>query len=262
MTKVGGNAMLMKSTLIAVLFAVGCVPGLANTKGTALRPKAPTVTVPSVALVSAPSNEALARYFCPKVANSLVCRLLGPTPTSQELAFVFDVVMKMTNPNAIPLPAVEAMVAFTAYPERAQSSTNVGAVCVALCPEGEECGAPPQDGCTGGEPGLKSMQDYANAAVGFLASVATGATRASDLRVRTIPAGGSADVRVRLQLNPQMMLKIVRSASQDMLSQIRARQKPKFVVPYSLEGTVWVNVESFGKIAAGFGPHQGVWSLR
>jgi len=217
--------------------------------------------VSSVALVSSPSNSGLAKYYCPSVANAFACRALGDAPALEELKFVFDVQLAVENPNTIELPAAEAMVAFTAYPE-AESAANVGAVCVGLCPEGEECGPPPADGCTGGDQGLKSMSDYAGAAVGFLAKVASGETKLSDVKVRTIPAGGTVTVNVRLELNPEAMVTLIKNVAGDALSSIKSGKAPTFEVPFKLEGTVWVTVEGFGKIAAGFGPFADVWRLQ
>ncbi len=37
---------------------------------------------------------------------------------------------------------------------------------------------------------------------------------------------------------------------------------PRFEIPYAIEGSAWVTVQGFGKIAAGFGPIQGVWQIQ
>ncbi len=256
---------LVASTVwvVGVLALGGCsaVPKLPGGGTAAIKPNPPNISVSAVALVSAPSNSALAKYYCPSVANGLVCRALGSAPTLADLKFVFDLQLAVENPNQVALPAAEAMVAFTAYPQ-SQSSSNVGAVCVALCPEGETCGPPPQDGCTGGDQGLKSMADYAGAAVGFLANVALGNTTVSDVKVRTIGAGETAMVNVRLELNPEAMVNLIKNVAGDTLSSIKRGSMPTFQIPFKLEGTVWVNIEAFGKIAAGFGPHEDTWSLK
>ncbi len=229
--------------------------------GGAIKPNPPNVSVGAVALVSAPSNSALAKFYCPSIANGLVCRALGSAPALADLKFVFDLELKVENPNQVPLPAAEAMVAFTAYPQ-ATDAANVGAVCVALCPEGETCGPPPEDGCTGGDQGLKSMSDYAGAAVGFLANVALGNTTIADVKVRSIEPGATATVNVRLELNPEAMVNLIKNVAGDTLGSIKSGSMPTFEIPFKLDGTVWVNIEAFGKIAAGFGPHEDTWALK
>ena len=229
--------------------------------GDVAKPNPPNVTVKAVALVSAPTNSMLAKFYCPSIANSLACRAFGSAPSLEEIKFVFDVTLGVENTNKVALPAVEAMVAFTAYPKAAEQA-KVGAVCVALCPDGQECGPPPADGCTGGDQGLKSMSDYAGAAVGFLAKVATGQTAVSDVKVRTIGAGETATVNVRLELNAEAMVALIKNVAGETLSSIKSGKVPQFEIPFQLEGTFFVNIEAFGKIAAGFGPHADLWKLQ
>lgn len=247
--------------LLGMLALTSCskVPNLPlGGMGGGVKPNPPEVSVHAVALISAPGNIALAKYFCPSVANSLLCRVFGSAPAAVDLKFVFDVDLEVQNPNDIPLPAVEAMVGFTAYPD-APNAANVGAVCVALCPEGEVCGPPPEAGCQGG--GLRTMDDYAMASVGFLANVAMGNTSVSDLKVRTIPPKGMTHVKIRLELDPIAMLSLMKNVSSDSMASVKKGKQPSFAVPYMLEGTVWVDIQSFGRIAASFGPHNDAWKL-
>ena len=248
------------ATICLFVGAVACgqLPNLGG-KGVGA-PNPPVVTISSVTLASAPNNEALARYFCPKLLNKWLCSVFGESNPA-DLAFVFDVTLNAANTNSFPLPAVEAMVAFTAYPDQ-RDQANVGAVCVALCPEGENCGAPPADGCNSAEEGIKSMGDFASAVGGFVTNVALGDKELGDVRVRTIPANTAIDIKIRLDLKPSVMLKLIGRFAQDALDQVKNRKKPSFVIPYGLEGTVWVRLESIGKIAASFGPHTGQWALR
>lgn len=254
----------MKNTVIIALFLLGgCKAGadLLGGGGTLpIKPNPPNIEVSAVNLVSHPSNEDLAFYACPQIAGKLVCRLLGRAPSVDQLKFVFDLTLNVENNNSVPLPGVEALVAFTAFPAEARQA-KVGAVCVALCPEGEACGAPPQDGCTGGDQGLKTKADYANAAVGFLVASATGQTSVSELKVRMIPANTNIDVRVRLELSPQQMAKLIVQLSDDAMSKVKRGKVPTFAIPYEIEGTFWVNVQNFGKIAADFGPYRQAWQL-
>jgi hypothetical protein len=42
---------------------------------------------------------------------------------------------------------------------------------------------------------------------------------------------------------------------------VKQGKVPRFAIPYSLDGSVWVNVENFGKIAASFGPVSGQFNF-
>ena len=44
-------------------------------------------------------------------------------------------------------------------------------------------------------------------------------------------------------------------------SEFRAGRQVSFAIPYRLEGTVFANAGSLGRIAAGFGPVSGAWSV-
>ena len=226
----------------------------------ATRPDPPKVSVQGVTLVSAPGEEELARYYCPLVAPGLVCRAFGAAPPAAALRFVFDVALLVENPNTIPLPAVEALVALTAYPDSGQQA-KVGAACIALCPEGEDCGPAPAGACMDGGPGLQTMEDYAMAAAGFLTRVALDDVRVSDVRVRTIPAGASTVIQARFELDPEAMLQLIGTVAGDALASVQRGRVPELTVPYLVEGSLWVNIEQFGKIGAAFGPYRDAWAL-
>ena len=93
-------------------------------------------------------------------------------------------------------------------------------------------------------------------------SVAVGERNFSDLRVRTVPAGSELRFIVRLQLDPRQMITLLREATRNLIDLLRNRQIPEFVIPYRIEGSVWVSVENFGRFAASFGPYGNEWRLR
>ena len=45
------------------------------------------------------------------------------------------------------------------------------------------------------------------------------------------------------------------------MDRVKQAKVPDFKIPYQLEGSAWVNVKSFGRIASGFGPVQGSFDL-
>jgi hypothetical protein len=57
------------------------------------------------------------------------------------------------------------------------------------------------------------------------------------------------------------MLALIKRASSDAISQITSGRQPTFVIPWAVEGSVWVRFEGFGRIGAGFPRSEGNWAL-
>jgi hypothetical protein len=58
------------------------------------------------------------------------------------------------------------------------------------------------------------------------------------------------------------MVGLIRQLGQGELSRIKKGEIPEFNIPYEIEGTAWVAVESLGRLATGFGPAAGQWRLQ
>lgn len=222
-------------------------------------PRPPSVQVTAVTLAQAPDAQALAAYYCTQVAPPPVCMLIGPQPSRESMRFYFNVDLNFRNENPIPLPAAEALAAFTAYPQ-ARNAHNLGALCVSLCESGT-CPPPGPEACRSRSGDIRTIEDFAGAAVNFLINVATGQTRPEDVRVRTIPPNGSATARLTLALDPDQTLRLIQQLSEGVIQQVQRGQTPVFEIPYRFEGTVWVNVERFGRIAATIPPFEGRWRI-
>lgn len=246
----------------AALGLTGCI-ALQNVKwNTALQPKPPRIAVAGVDLVVAPGNRALAAHFCPRYAPSIVCGVaFGGAPSPAQMRFVFDVRLSATNDNAFPVPVVEVLTAFRAFPASA-AAQNLGAVCVTMCEQGGHCPSGP-DACrndTGRD--VRSIEDFAGAAAGFLFAAAQGHATLDQLRIRTIPAGGTAEVKLQLELGVPTVLALLEQVAKEAVQQAAKGQEPRFAIPYRIEGTAWIRVENFGRLGAGFGPSDGTWALR
>jgi hypothetical protein len=229
--------------------------------GSLAAPVPPRVTVTGVRLAQAPSNQLLATYYCSQVAPAPVCGLLGPMPTSDQLRFVFDVDLSVRNDNAFPLPVVEMLSAFTAYPS-GSGEQHLGAVCLSLCEDGASCPQDNPNACRSDSHDVRTIDDFARAAGSFLVAVADGQERFDNLRVRTVGPNGETHATVRLALAPEVAVSVIRTMSGDAINQIEQGRVPQFTVPYQFEGTVWVNVEHFGRIAAAIPAYRGTWTLQ
>lgn len=232
------------------------------------RPDPPNVQVSSINLGQKPDRRSLASYYCYERLSGLqqlACRVLGPPPDVNTLQFQFDLELELTNNNPIPLPVVAALVAFTAYPDPEATATgsqqqNLGSVCLSMCEDPNNC-AQSADACRSDEPEIRNGRDFAMAAAGFLISTALGERNFEDLRVRTVPAGEALRFIIRLSLDPRQMIALMREATLNLIQLLRDRQMPEFVIPFQIEGSIWVTVENFGRFGAGFGPYSDEWRL-
>lgn len=260
--------------LVAAISAVlpGCA-GLRLPEGLLRQPtelarlEPPNVRVAEVRLARSPTNEQVAMHLCAQLASerglpgSLVCGAFGRAPTPEELTFAFEVELEIANPNRIELPLAQALVAFRAWPEE-DDPRSLGAVCVSLCEDPSRCPSSGADACRSSEPEIRDLDDFAGAAATFLVAVARGERSVTDLRVRTIPPGETIRAIIRLELDPDTMMALVRRLADDAVSAVQAGRAPVFDVPYEIEGAVWVEVESFGRFAASFGPFRDRWRVQ
>lgn len=240
--------------------APGCA-GLSFGKGPrGLDVEAPNVSIAGVRLAEAPSNEALASYYCAQYLGPLICRVFGPVPSLADIAFAFDVELELDNPNPIPLPLVQSLFAFTAFPEEAEGA-SLGTVCLSFCENPARC-EQNASACTSDDPEIRDARDFGKATAGFLYAVALGERRFQDLRVRTVPPNDKTRVVVRLGIDPAQLVELIKRLATGDIDRIKRGELPTLAIPYRLEGTTWVAVEGFGRLAAGFGPTRGEWALR
>jgi len=245
---------------LIVVCVAGCAQLQSLEKSSVPPPKPPRVVIAGVTLAAHPGPEIVARALCPRVAPGPVCMILGGAPGPDALRITFSLALDVTNDNAFPLPLVEALVAFTAYPQQ-QGAQNLGAVCLSFCDQGAQCPAAP-DACKAGGPGIRTTNDFAMAAAGFLVAVATGQEAMTNLKVRTLAPNQTTQVIVSLQLEPMQLLGLLQQFGAAALDAVKRGSVPQFQIPYAVEGTAWVTVEHFGKIGASFGPVQGAWTLQ
>lgn len=243
----------------SVVFVLGCAGISFPGSEPKLRIKPPNIEVAAVRLAEAPTNRKLASYYCAQYVGPLICRALGPVASISDLQFAFDVELEFENPNPVPMPVVQALFGFTAFPEKPDTQ-NLGSVCLSFCEDTTQC-EQAADACTSDEPEIRDAQDFAEAAAGFLIATALGQRDFSDLRVRTIPPNDRTRIVVRLGLDPLKMVNLIKTLAKDDIARVKRAEVPEFSIPYNIEGSAWVSVESFGRLARGFGPVAGSWQL-
>lgn len=229
----------------------------------------PQVTFMGATLAQAPSQQALAAYYCPVLVNvpfggaGVLCQgLFGPRPAPSALATAFDLRFKVANPNRIPLPVASVLAAVTIFP--GAGNQQLGAVCLQLCAEGPGC--TPREttaACTSSSQDIRSLSDFAAAAPGLLisAGVALANGQTPSFEAPALSAGSETDVIARFSFGPTQLLGALQALAAQSTSELRAGRIPTLNIPYRVEGTIWFDAGSIGRIAVPYGPLAGSWTL-
>lgn len=218
----------------------------------------PSVSVSGVRLERAPSAKDVAGVLCKKVAPAFVCGLLGGGDGNLQFRFAVDLEFK--NESNIPIPLVELLAAFTAFPE-AQGAQNLGATCISLCEDPASCAQGGATACKADGKDIRSMADFGKAAAGFLFAVATGQEKLENLKIKTVAPKGKTSVTFRLELNPEQILGLVTQLSGSVMDQVKQGKSPSFAIPYKLEGTVWVTIQGLGRIGITLPSFGGAFNI-
>ncbi len=235
----------------------------------------PKVTFLGADLVRAPSQLDFSAFYCPKVITSqaaplgmaadFVCsRFFGKAPAATDMQVGFDLKFEVANPNQIPLPLAEILTAIAIFPGETQQ--NLGAVCLNVCDPGDaSClGGSSSTGCQEAPGDLKGLDDFPRAGVQVLVAQGLGALgvgQPSGFKLPKVTAASKLAVTARLALTPEALVPAMEQLARKSLGELRAGRKVAFEIPFRLEGTVFANAGSLGRVAAGYGPASGVWPV-
>ena len=251
------------------LAGAACIP-LQNLGAIGPGIKPPSISFTGATLISTPSRQQLAAYYCPDLVSvplggaALLCQgLFGARPSPESMAIAFDARFRIQNPNEIPLPLASLLAAVTVYPGAGNEQT--GATCVQLCPGGPgTCtGQDPATACQASSRDVRSLSDFANAAVGLMVSngLAAAAGQPPSFTAPTVLAASELEVVARFSLAPAQILRVMRQLAEQSAGELKQGRAPSFAIPYRLEGTIWFDAGSFGRVAIPWGPASGTWIL-
>jgi hypothetical protein len=237
----------------------------------------PSGTLPRVehkesSLVQSPSQTMMEAYYCPDVvpdpggipgAADLLCEgFFGspPSPQSMEVAFRLD--FQIQNPNGYPVPMSEMLTAVTVFPADT-GGRRLGAVCVAFCPPGSTTctGAPGPQSCMDSDSDIKSIDDLQNVTESFLVSsgVQALAGQTPTFTAPEVAAGATLPLSVIFKFGPEPLLETLRQLALQSADQLAAGEDVTFAIPFELEGTVWFDAGSAGRVAVRYGPVAGTF---
>lgn len=229
------------------------------------RANPPTVTAGSPQLVRGPSMQLLAAYYCPKVITDRMLRMgctigLGSPPPQSQLVFEFGVPVTIKNPNNIPIPALDILLALKLFP--GQGAEALGSVCVSMCGANDpQCTGQPKPGaCSASNGGIRNIGDFVAAIPGLIVGLANGSL-VNELRKSLIPAGGDVHLNLVFPLGIEQALRILQNVVQPVVESMLRQQRNGLDIPVAAEGTVFVNLPVVGRLGVPFGPLQTTWRV-
>jgi hypothetical protein len=248
---------------LALLCCLAILPGCEL-----LATELPSVSHKQSGLAKSPSQGMMASYYCPKVVPDVIipgsaaaaCTLAwgSPPSTSQmEVGFKSDYAIK--NPNQFPIPVSEMLTAVTVFPNK--TSQRLGAACVVFCGENDSActGQPTADSCKSTDSDIKSIDDFAQATTNLLLAegIQLAAGEQPQFRLPEVNANSESDLSAMFGFGPDPLLTALQTLAEQSINQLASGQEVTFAIPYRLEGTVWLDVGSMGRVAVGFGPVDG-----
>jgi hypothetical protein len=241
-------------------------------------PGAGSITPPAVqfqgaTLAQAPTQRALEAYYCPEVVPdplglpggaTVLCRgLFGPKPPATAMVVAFDLRFKVSNPNHIPVPLADVLAAVTVFP--AAGNRSLGATCVHLCAPGQAgcTGQPDPTACQASSRDIRSVSDFAGATGNllFAAGIAAAAGQPFTFTAPQVSADAELDVTVRYSFGPEELLGVLRQVASQSVNELKTGRAVTFSIPFRIEGTIWFDAGSFGRIPVAYGPVDGTWVI-
>ncbi len=225
----------------------------------------PAVQVGALELRHGPSIEQLAAYYCPKVISdpivSIGCAVaLGAPPARSQLVFEFGLTLNIHNPNDVPVPTADVLVALTLFD--GVDAEALAAICVSLCgTDNPECDGTPRPGaCMARQDDIFTIEDFVSAIPGLIEKIATGEA-AEELKKSTILAGGDVSITLAFYLGVDQALNVFEKTATAYVEDELAGRTGSLSVPVSAEGTVFFDLPVLGRLGVNFGPFRTSWSV-
>ena len=226
----------------------------------------PNVTLETPTLVRGPSLLDLAAYYCPTLIDdpivSVTCALtLGSPPPKSNLEFEFSIPLRIKNPNDIPVPAVDVLVAMTVF-EGAQAE-EVGALCISMCTEeNPNCDGKPSspDACKDDEDTINSVEEFEQRLPGLISDVLTGKA-IEEIKKWDVPQGGDINLNLTFTLGVDPAIAVFEKVALQYVEALLAGRSTRMEVPISARGSVFFKLPVAGKIGVEYGPAEGVWVI-
>lgn len=226
---------------------------------------APEVRVGTLQLRHGPSIGELASYYCPRVIDdpliAVGCAVaLGAPPPKTRLAFEFGITLNLHNPNDIPVPTADVLLALTLFEGR--DAEALGAICVSLCgTDNPQCDGTPRPGaCELRQDDILTLEDLIYAIPGLIYDIASGQA-AEELRESTILAGGDISLDLAFVLGIDQALEVFQKTALAYVEDELDGRTGSLAIPVSAAGTVFFDLPVLGRLGVGYGPFGTTWNV-
>lgn len=268
--------MLKRSILWGCLVGFGCVTAVTgcdlagelvkNVPPSVVDELDPDVTLSPPTLRRSPTLLQLGAYYCPSVIKdplvSIGCAVaLGSPPPKSTLEFEFNLPLKIANPNNIPVPTLDVLVAMTVFDGAA--AQEVGALCVSMCTDDTpDCDGKPRDAsaCTDDEQTITSVDDIVGRLPGLISDILTGKAL-DELKKWQVPQGGDVNLDLSFTLGIDPAINIFEKVALKYVQDLLSGTDSSMAVPISGHGAVFFKLPIAGRIGVNYGPVKGVWNI-
>lgn len=226
---------------------------------------APEVRVGALQLRHGPSLGELAAYYCPRVIDDPVVAVgcavaLGAPPPKTRLAFEFGITLNLHNPNDIPVPTADVLLALTLFEGR--DAEALGAICVSLCgADDPQCDGRPRPGaCELRQDDILTLDDLVLAIPDLIHDFATGQAQ-EELRESTLLAGGDISLDLAFVLGIDQALSVFQKTALAYVEDELDGKTGSLAIPVSASGTVFFDLPVLGRLGVGYGPFGTTWNV-
>ena len=223
----------------------------------------PTVQASQLQLRKRPTITQLASYYCPIVITDPMLRLgcaFLPSVTQAELAFQFGINITMHNPNNVPVPALDVLLALKLF--QGQDTEALGAICLSLCGAMDPtCDGKPKPGaCSSTQTDIRNLDDFTARIPSLISDIISG-NALQELRKSTLLAGGDVNLNLSFELGLTQALNVFQKTAVQYVTTLLSGGTPMLSVPVSAEGSVYFNLPVVGRLGVAYGPLTTTWQI-
>ncbi len=223
----------------------------------------PAVQASQLQLRKRPSITQLASYYCPIVITDPMLRLgcaFLPSVTQADLAFQFGISITMHNPNNVPVPALDVLLALKLF--QGQDTEALGAICLSLCGAMDPtCDGKPKPGaCASTQTDIRNLDDFAARIPSLISDIVSGNAE-QELRKSTLLAGGDVNLNLSFDLGLTQAINVFQKTAVQYVTTLLSGGTPMLSVPVSAEGSVYFNLPVVGRLGVAYGPLTSTWQI-
>lgn len=225
---------------------------------------APQVDLPKAEarLVRYPGVRQLGSWACLEALGDGACGLIPyyQRPSEAQLQFQFAVTFRIQNPNRVPVPTTELLVALHLWPDRNLPNSHLAGICTTLCEPGDaDCPIPLGQACVDRYDDVQDLATLLAAALKgaliLIMEAVNGQPVGGMWEAWTIPPSETVDLTFTFSIGIRPMLELIYAmVTSDVLVGILTSGSGSIDIPYAFAGKLWFQVPYLGRVAIGLGP--------